>query len=85
MKSAITVLLLSVLLTGCAQELSDERIIKDTQPDLVEYDKATQKKAAAEMDKFCGMVPTICEMLVDYGVMRDQVRAARGQKVDVTR
>lgn len=37
------------------------------------------------MDKFCGAVPTLCNMIVDYGVMRDQARAAKGEDVNINR
>ena len=56
-----------------------------TVPDVVVYDKATQKKAAIEMEQYCSVTPTICNMIADYGVMRDQARAALGQNVDVNR
>jgi hypothetical protein len=52
---------------------------------VIVYDKETQAAAAAEMKKYCGVTPTMCNMIVDYGVMRDQARAALGEKVDVTR
>ena len=86
MKSAIIALAFSVLLTGCNGTITNAppKLDKLTVPDVVEYPAETQEKAATEM-KLCHLVPTLCEFIVDYGVMRDQARAARGIKVDVSR
>jgi hypothetical protein len=72
------------LLPACKPALS-EKAIALTVPNVIVYDKETQAAAAAEMKKYCGVTPTMCNMIVDYGVMRDQARAALGEKVDVTR
>lgn len=79
MKYAIIALLSLVLLPACSTIRSDEL----TAPDVINYPEETRKKAATEMTT--GSCPTLNEMIVDYGVMRDQARALKGQKVDVTR
>lgn len=79
MRYAIIVLLSSVLLTGCETIRSDAL----TAPDVINYDQETLSKAAAEMES--GVAPTLNMMVVDYGVMRDQSRALKGEKVDVNR
>ena len=43
-------------------------------PDVVEYSKDTQIKAADELEGF--EVPTLTEFIKDYSVMRDQARRA---------
>jgi hypothetical protein len=37
------------------------------------------------MENFCDKVPMLCQMVNDFGRMRDQARAALGMKVDVER
>lgn len=54
------------LLTACSQGAS--RAL----PDIVEYDEATQNKAATELQT--QQVPTLMEFMKDYKVMRDQTR-----------
>lgn len=61
-----------VLLSGCATGRFNELAC----PDVVKYPDATLDKAASEMEK-C-QSPTLCEMVVDYGVMRDQARNCEG-------
>ena len=80
-------LILALLLAGCAQEPSSaldkaDRLIV---PSVREYTPAQQKKAADEMDKHCSVVPTVCEFVNDYGRMRDQARVALGLPVDSER
>ena len=84
MKSAIISLALLALLAGCTTPIS-ERAIKLTQPDVVEYDKESQAAAAEEMKNFCTKVPTLCAYIIDYGVMRDQARAGKGETVNIKR
>lgn len=60
------------LLTGCATGRFNELAC----PDVIQYPNATLDKAAAEMEN-CKS-PTLCEMVVDYGVMRDQSRNCEG-------
>jgi len=40
-------------------------------------------KAAKEME--AGSAPTLNELVVDYGVMRDQSRTLKGETVDISR
>ena len=82
MKYAITGLALLVLLTGCKTAIS-EKAVKLTVPDVVQYPKEVQIKAAEELRG--GLCPTLNEFIVDYGVMRDQARVAAGQKVNIKR
>jgi hypothetical protein len=56
-----------------------------TVPQVKQYTDAQQKQAAEEMDKHCASVPMLCEMLNDFGRMRDQARAALGLPVDTSR
>jgi hypothetical protein len=55
-----------------------------TVPQVKQYTDAQQKQAAEEMDKHCASVPMLCEMLNDFGRMRDQARAALGLPVDTS-
>lgn len=72
--------LLSIaLLTGC-ETIRSEFL---TAPDVIVYPKEVLDKAAAEMKS--GVAPTLNELVVDYGVMRDQSRVLKGQKVDTGR
>lgn len=75
----IIALLSSVLLTGCAQARSD----KITAPGVINYPQETLDKAAEEMDS--GSCPVLNELTVDYGVIRDQSRVLKGERVDVDR
>jgi len=79
MRYAIIVLLSAVLLTGCEIIRSDAL----TAPDVINYPQETLNKAADEMAS--GVAPTLNEMIVDYGVMRDQSRLLKGEKVNVNR
>lgn len=74
---AITALTLTLLCSGCAQEVSSiQRLIA---PDVIEYSPKTQKAAAAEIEASLQPggcpIPTLIEFVKDYGVMRDQSRA----------
>ena len=79
MKYAIIALLSVALLTGCETIRSDAL----TAPDVINYPQETFDKAAIEMEG--GSCPVLNEMIVDYGVMRDQSRLLKGEKVDVNR
>ena len=46
-------------------------------PDVVEYSRDVQNKAADELESYD--VPTLAEFMKDYSVMRDQARRARGR------
>jgi len=63
------------LLSGCATGGSEARAVAMCPP-VVEYSREFQARAAEEL----GLLPegsAIVEMLADYSVMRDQVRACR--------
>lgn len=85
MKSAITVLASCALLAACAPTLSNvnPKIDQLTVPDVVGYAPDVQDKAAKEIES--NACPTLNSFMVDYGVMRDQARAALGKKVNVNR
>jgi hypothetical protein len=70
MRYAIIVLMTSSLLTACAGTNSNLAL-----PDVIEYSKETQIKAARELET--QNVPTLAEFMKDYKVMRDQVRVAK--------
>lgn len=62
------------LLSGCATGGSEQRVV--VCPPVVEYSREFQARVADEL----GLLPEgseIAEMLADYAVMRDQVRACR--------
>lgn len=69
MRYAIIGLIVMLSLTACSQGTS--RAL----PDLVEYSKSTQAKAAKELQN--NNVPTLLEFMKDYKVMRDQTRALK--------
>lgn len=75
----IIVLLCSVLLTGCETIRTDAL----TAPDIINYSQETLDRAAAEMES--GVALTLNELIIDYGVMRDQSRVLKGKKVNVER
>jgi hypothetical protein len=54
-------------------------------PPVKEYTLAEQKQAADEMTRHCASVPMLCQMINDFGRMRDAARAALGIKVDIDR
>jgi hypothetical protein len=76
-----------LLIAGCSTRHSDAGADYDrlTAAGVVGYTPAQQKQAYEERQKFCDQAPMICRMVDDYGVMRDQVRAALGIPVDVNR
>ncbi|CUH17467.1 hypothetical protein JSE7799_00392 [Jannaschia seosinensis] len=64
------------LLSGCATDGSESGRLAACPP-VVEYGREFQARAAEEL----GMLPqgsSIAEMLSDYAVVRDQLRACRG-------
>ena len=67
--------LMSLLLSGCTRAVVNNAML----PDVVKYSKATQAQAAAEVD--ANACPVHIELAKDYHVMRNQVRAAKGEKV----
>ena len=79
MRYVIIVLLSSALLAGCSTIRSDEL----TAPNVINYPEETMTKAAKEME--AGSAPTLNELVVDYGVMRDQSRTLKGETVDISR
>lgn len=69
-----------LLLTACAKTTSNvpSPRLSLALPSVAQYDKETLLRAADEMDAYCeGFTPTLCEMIVDYRVMRKQTRAAQ--------
>lgn len=76
----------ALLCAGCAAELSEyEKVDRLTVPAVKEYTPSQQTQAAVEMEKYCSQVLMLCEMINDFGRMRDAARAALGLKVDTTR
>ena len=67
--SAIVLGVLMLLLTGCSKAHFN------VAPDVQEYSKADQRKAAAEIRG--GGCPVISGMMGDYLIMRDQSRALK--------
>ena len=79
MKYVIASLLSLTLLAGCATASFSALKEADrlTVPDVVEYPGPALDKTSNELDG--GACPAMADMIVDYGVMRDQARAARGE------
>jgi len=73
MRLVITALILCSLLSGCGGA-SFNKEARLALPDIREYSKETQIKAADELTA-CDC-PMVIEMIKDYLVMRDQTRAA---------
>ena len=70
---AAALLIVMLLLTGCATGSSDTRA---QCPPVVEYTVADQARAASEV-KALPETAVIVHMLSDYAVLRDQARACR--------
>lgn len=75
LKKSLVALLVSIalpmtLLTGCGGGIS-------SLPPLVKYSKDFQDKASAELNSIKISHPHISVMTVDYGKLRDQIRAGR--------
>lgn len=87
MKFKMHLLMLPLLLAGCGAGHSSALVKADklTVPAVKQYTKKQLTQAADEMDKHCPTVPMLCQLANDYGVMRDQARAALGVKVDTAR
>ena len=75
---------LALLATGCATEPSRTTVVKT--PDLIPYHADVQARAADELGQLGPPCPrdTVIEgcsavhrLVVDYGFVRDQIRAAR--------
>lgn len=77
MKSLAATLAATALLTACATAPSDP--VPRATPVLVEYDRATQARAADELDALPEN-SAIGRMIGDYGNLRDQVRAIEGAR-----
>lgn len=85
MKFVIIAPILLLTLTSCTEAIFEP----SATPDIVGYSKETQVRAAKEIQKLkCDPrlndpaeceAPTLVEMNKDYGVMRDQVRAMKGE------
>lgn len=76
-----------LLLSGCSLIPSSalEKADKLAVPDVRTYTDAEYDQAAQEMTDHCTLVPMLCRMINNYGVMRDQARVALGLAVDVAR
>jgi hypothetical protein len=87
MKFKTLLLTTALLCAGCGTTPSDLDVKTDklVVPAVKQYTPAQQDQAATEMENFCDKVPMLCQMVNDFGRMRDQARAALGMKVDVER
>ena len=79
--------MLPLLLAGCGTDHSSALVKADklTVPAVKQYTKKQFAQAADEMNNHCPTVPMLCQLVNDYGVMRDQARAALGLPVKVDR
>ncbi len=76
MKYAISALMLTVFLSGCANTPSNPNAL--ILPDIVEYTPDIQDKAASEIElNYCPILSGF--FMPDYSVMRDQTRVAKGE------
>lgn len=66
--------MLTALLTGCGAGVSEAPNL--ALPPLKEYPAAAQKRAADEITAHGKSVPTLVEMVGDYGDLRAAIRAA---------
>ncbi len=78
MKFAIIGLTSLLLLGACEHIPSSFNVCSSVAPDVVNYSKAVQDKAADEI--VSGKCPTESSMLQDCEVMRDQSRVAKKGK-----
>lgn len=71
-------------LTACGTQASDSPSFVAT-PDLYNYDDSVQERAAEEVDQLAPPCPrdqvfadcsALHRMIIDYGTVRDQIRAA---------
>jgi uncharacterized protein YceK len=60
---------LALPLAGCGQ------VHSRALPDLVPYTQSVQAQAAGELEG--GACPALAGMIVDYGMVRDQIRALK--------
>lgn len=75
----------SVLLSGCGARLSDSSAELNVvnYPLVKEYGRNELNSAASELES--GLCPSLNNMIIDYGVMRDETRVLLGSSVDVER
>lgn len=76
----------SVLLNGCASPQhgnAGSEYDKAIVPDVIVYPQTVLDKTVVELQS--NSCPVMNDLVVDYGVMRDQARVSLGQKVDVKR
>lgn len=78
---------MTLLCVGCAKEPSNsvEKLDRLIVPQVKAYTPAQQDQAANEMAAHCNVVPMLCQMINDFGRMRDEARVALGLKVNVLR
>lgn len=77
MKKTVFALALAALMlssSGCKLARSNGEGVL---PDVQEYSRAQQLRAAAELKKYGPFIPEVGGMMGDYGVMRDQTKAAK--------
>ena len=72
MQPAAALGIVMILLSGCAMVSSEPRA--SVCPPVVQYNRETQERAALEVEGL-PKGAAITEMLSDYAVLRDQVRA----------
>lgn len=79
--------IMPLLIAGCSTRHSDAGQDYDrlTAAGVIGYTPAQQKQAYDERKEFCAKTTMLCRMIDDYGIMRDQVRAALGMPVDINR
>ena len=73
-------------LSGCASRPhgnAGSEYDKAIVPDVIVYPQTVLDKTIVELQS--NSCPIMTGLVIDYGVMRDQARAAKGLKVDVNR
>ena len=74
-KSLASIALLTMLLIGCAKGT-----FSGTGPPLVQYSPQFQHNAISELKQIEHSHPHVTQFVVDYGKLRDQIRAGRKVK-----
>lgn len=82
---SVLLLLTVTLLNGCVAAHSElnYKASRMILPTVKEYSPAQQNKAADEMEAHCNTVPMLCDMMIDFGKMRDKVRAAQEKRASL--
>lgn len=65
----------TIFLSACTKLVSNENTERLILPTIVEYSRATQSEVKRELEN-CLDCDATKELIIDYGIMRDQTREA---------